>query len=368
LKNYINYLLVLFCIAYIFFLNHKKKTYWDAIPYMGAVLAIDQKENIKVHENTYQILKESTSKEEQQKLIDGHPFCKSIYDHQNYFTQQLPFFQVKFLYVCSSYILYKIGVPLYDALFLVVLLSSIFIIIIVYYWLKKYLGNALSLLFCVLLFFSWFNVRSFVISSPDALAGLFFIAAVYYYLEQNKLNLTYLFLFLAALTRPDYLFFIVCFYSVSYLNSKEKPSIFSTIITLATMASVFAISSIYDYKGWQMFYRSFVDLTVSPQTIAGKFSVEVYLTGLLNGVKLSLSHWSTFLFLSILLVPFIFLKKLSATEKIIFLSLLMSVVIRFFIHPWLEERFVFIYLDIFLIVLTKKLYLSRQSNTSLNNV
>ena len=59
LKNYINYLLILFGLAYIFMLIHKKKTYWDAIPYMGAVLAIDEKDNAKIHESTYQLLKET---------------------------------------------------------------------------------------------------------------------------------------------------------------------------------------------------------------------------------------------------------------------------------------------------------------------
>jgi hypothetical protein len=49
-------------------------------------------------------------------------------------------------------------------------------------------------------------------------------------------------------------------------------------------------------------------------------------------------------------------------EKIIFFSLLSSVVIRFLIHPWLEERFVFIYIDIFMIVFLKHIDLSRFKN------
>ncbi len=306
-------------------LMHKKKTYWDAVPYMGAVLAIDEKDNTKIHESTYQLLKENTSIEEQQKLIDGHPFCKSIYDHQNYFAQQLPFFQVKFLYVYTSYLFYKMGVPLYHALFLVVLISSILIFIIIYNWLKRYHGNGLSLLFSVFIFLCWFNIRSFIISSPDALAGLFFIAAIYFYLEKNKLNLTYLFLLLAALTRPDYLFFVLCFYVVSIWFLKTKPAVISTISMLLCIATVFLISSVYEYSGWQMFYRSFIDLTVSPQTEAGKFSTDVYLTGLLNGVKISLKHWSTFLFFLMLMLPFIFLKRLTVAEKIIFYSVLSRV-------------------------------------------
>jgi hypothetical protein len=359
LKNYINYLLILFSVAYIFFLIQKKKTYWDAVPYLGAVLAIDEKDNAKIHESTYQLLKENTSIQEQQKLIEGHPFCKSIYDSQYYFAQQLPFFQVKFLYLYTSYIFYKIGVPLYDTLFLVVLIASILIFIIIYNWLKKYHGNGLSLLFSVFLFLCWFNIRSFIISSPDALAGLFFITAIYFYLEKENQNIAYLFLFLAALTRPDYLFFVVCFYSIAILLLKVKPSLFATATTLVCVTCVLLISYNYQYDGWQMFYRSFIDLTVSPQTEAGKFSIDVYLTGLLNGVKVSLNHWSTFLFFLMLMLPFIFLKKLSVAEKIIFYSILSSVVIRFLIHPWLEERFVFIYIDIFIIVFLKHIDLSR---------
>lgn len=346
-------------------LIHKKKTYWDAIPYMGAVLAIDEKDNAKIHESTYQLLKENTSIDEQQKLIDGHPFCKSIYDHQNYFAQQLPFFQVKFLYVYTSYVFYKIGVPLYDALFLVVLISSILIFTITFNWLKKYHGNGLSLLLSVCIFLCWFNIRSFIISSPDALAGLFFIAAVYFYLEKNKLKLSYIFLFLAALTRPDYLFFVVCFSSIAILLLKVKPSLFAIVTTFACVASVLLVSYNYQYDGWQMFYRSFVDLTVSPQTEAGKFSVDVYFNGMSNGIKQSLSHKSTFLFLITLLFPFFILKKLSSAEKIIFYAILTSVIVRFFIHPWLEERFVFIYIDIFIVVLLKHVDFSRFKNKNL---
>lgn len=360
MKNYIHYLLVIFGIAYIFFLINQKKTYWDVVPYMGAVISIDESDAKLVHEKTYQLLKEGTTKEEQQKLIDGHPFCKSIYHNQNYFTQQLPFFQVKILYVYSAYVLFKLGIPLYDALYLIVLISSVLLLFIVYIWLKKYYGNGISLLLTVIIFMCWFNVRSLTISSPDALAALFFILAVYFYLEKNKLNLTYLFLFLAALTRPDHLFFVLCFYGISILFSKVKPSLFSTISMITCMISVLFISNIYQYNGWQMFYRSFIDLTVSPQTDAGKFSVEVYLNGLHHGIKQSLTHKSTYVFIIALLFPFVFLKQLSSSEKIIFFSVLSSVVIRFLIHPWLEERFVFVYLDVFAVVLLKKIYLSRQ--------
>jgi hypothetical protein len=320
---------------------------------MGAVISIDENDSVKIHQKTYQLLKEQSSIQEQQKLIDGHSFCKSIYEHQSYFKQQLPFFQVKFLYVYASYLLYKLGIPLYDALFIVVLIASVCIILLIYNWLKVHVGNKLSLLFCVLLFLCWFNVRSFTISSPDAMAGLFFMLACYFYLERNNFKLTYLFLSLAALTRPDYLFFVLCFYVISNWVLKTKPAVISTISMLLCVASVVLISSIYHYNGWQMFYRSFVYLTVSPQTEAGAFSTEVYLNGLLNGVKISLKHWSTYLFLLMLMLPFIFLKRLTVTEKIIFLTVLTSVIVRFFIHPWLEERFVFIYIDLFIIIFFK---------------
>ena len=180
--------------------------------------------------------------------------------------------------------------------------------------------------------------------------------------DKSNQNITYLFLFLAALTRPDYLFFVLCFYVLSIWFLKTKPAVISTISLLLCIATVFLISSVYQYNGWQMFYRSFIDLTVSPQTEAGKFSTDVYLTGLLNGLKISLKHLSTFLFFLMLMLPFAFLKKLSVAEKIIFYSVLSSAIVRFFIHPWLEERFVFIYLDVFIVILLNKIYLSRLFN------
>jgi hypothetical protein len=351
--------------AYIFFLIKERKTYWDAIPYMGAVISIDENDAKIIHEKTYQLLKEKTSVEEQQKLIDGHPFCKSIYQNQNYFTQQLPFFQVKFLYIYSSYLFYKMGVPLYNALFLVVLISCILLFLTLYIWLKKYHGDPFSLLFSVVIFLCWFNVRTFEISSPDALAGLLLLLSVYFYVEKNNLKLTYLFLFLTALARPDCLFFLVCFFTISSFYLKIKPTLFSIIATLSGIATVLFISHIYQYNGWQMFYRSFVDLTVSPQTEAGEFSIDVYLNGMYNGIKQSMSHKSTFLFLFTLVFPFFILKKLSGAEKIIFYAVLTSVIVRFFVHPWLEERFVFIYIDIFIVVLLKHLDFSRFKNKNL---
>jgi hypothetical protein len=365
LKNYTNYLLVLCCILLSFFLIKERKTFWDAIPYMGAVLAFDENDPKIIHEKTYKLLKENTAAEEQKKLIDDHPFCKAISQNNNYFLQQLPFFQVKFLYVFCSYIAYKLGVPLYDALFFIVIFSSVLILIIIYNWLKIYYRNAIALLLSIIIILCWFNLRSFTISSPDALAGLFFIIAIYQYLEKNNLILCYVFLFLATLTRPDYIFFVTCFYMVSI---KQKPTWQITLIALLSIFSVILLSSIYRYNGWQMFYRSFVDLTVSPQTTAGDFSTNLYLNGLYNGLKLSMSHKSTYLFFLSLIFPFFFLKKLSKSEKIILYTIFSSALIKFFIHPWLEERFVFIFIDIFMIVFLKHIDFQTRFNKNFMNL
>ena len=179
----------------------------------------------------------------------------------------------------------------------------------------------MSLLFSVLVFLCWFNIRTFVISSPDALAGLFLLLSVYFYLEKDNIKLSYLFIFLAALSRPDYVFFVVSFYAVSLFYLQMKPSLLPTIATLTTIATVFIISSIYQYHGWQMFYRSFVDLTVSPQTEAGEFSIDVYLNGMYNGIKQSISHKSTYVFLIVLFIP-LFYRTTFQNKYLLFLALI----------------------------------------------
>lgn len=346
--------LILFCLFYVTVLGLKRKVFWDSIPYMASVLALEEENLTVIHDQTYHLLVENATIDTQNKLIKNHVFCKTVFENKESFEQQLPFFKVKFLYILFSYFGYKLGLPLYFSIFFVSIISFLFFFGVILKWLNKHFPFNLTFLLSGTIVLLWFNFNTFRISSPDALAGLFILLGFYYYFEFSKPILSFSFFIAAAFTRPDFNLLLFCMLPFILKNEKKSTKLLLLFSTSLTFATTIFISKVYLYDGWQMFYRSFINLSNFPKYDSGSFSISSYFLGLKNGIIESSSHLSSILFISCFIYVIINWTKLSDKERMVFLAISMFSLFRFIIHPWLEDRFVFLFLDLFLILLVIK--------------
>jgi hypothetical protein len=289
---------------------------WDMLPYMAILEKMDGVKSFdQVHADIYNQAEKKLTKDKYAPLVnEKDKYRKLMAENASAFEMQLPFFDIKPVYLFIAFIFYKIGVSLTYATVLPSLISYFFINVISFLWCKKF-NLPFKALITALFFIGVLTIPLATRSNPDTLACLFLLISSYLFLETDNFLLCVLFLIFSILTRPENIIFSFLMLSIVVIGKwKKKVPVFISLLCILLMALVYYfIVSNTSYPGWNnLFYHAFIDNTVDP-SIKQTITIPMYLNVIRENV-FNIKGIIGFIFL-IGLSAFIFSRKNRMHDK-----------------------------------------------------
>lgn len=337
IQNILRFLILCVTFAFSIFINYENRNYdWDLPGYVGSVLAAEFPGNFdKVHQLTFQSIKQEAPESEFTHIIKGNNARKSFYENAQSFSEQLPYYQVKVLFVAAIDFFYKLGFSLPKSVLVTNLtscfLAGIFVFLILGHIFPQrgWLVFSLSLFIFLLPLFSDLAIAP----NPDMFGFMVLLAFFYAYLKKYPLLLRFLLMVCLVLIRADYLIFGLSylFFELLVNYSKSKKVDFKIIgYSLILFAMYFSLIKFYHYPGWKdLFYDSFISRRnfISKQNpdFTWREYTNVAFGNLLNMKKVILSS-------SILMIASLYLGK-KKEEKLFAILLFVNIYMKFFLFP-----------------------------------
>ena len=162
---------------------------WDTIPYMASTLKIDNSNSKQIHKQVYNIVRTELTEEDFKRLTSGNEYRKQMEINTVAFMEQIPFYNIKFVYVYLIYFFYIIGFSLSFSTVLPSIIS-IFLIGLLLLFTLNYVFRieyaALLSIFIILLTPMRHLARY---STPDALSSLALLLVVIAFIKNKYLLL-----------------------------------------------------------------------------------------------------------------------------------------------------------------------------------
>ncbi len=335
------YFIVLLGTAIVCYL--KPEYNWDAIPYTALVVKTNNSNSDSVHAKTYRLVKTALSPAKYNSLIDSNnSYRYTLYKDSKAFEKELTYYSIKPLYILSIAAANKLGVPLPRATVVPSVIAFLLIGILLYIWIDKVFISeyAPSVSLVILLSpFILFVARS---SVPDLINAFFLLTGVFLITEKKYMFLGITVLCLAVAVRFDSLLFVIVI--TLYLLSVHKLNT-THVILLGVLCGLFFV--------YALLYQTFpVERVFFAQAATERIHQEnhhsfffLYFSGLINGLLASLLY-STIVIMTFIFAVTVYLKRIVLkarwSDPALFLLLLVQahIMLRYVLHPVVEDRFI----------------------------
>jgi hypothetical protein len=354
------YAVIIISVAYVAYLRPYHN--WDMLGYMACAVSIDVQNSDSVHSITYNHAKAELSHKDYEALVNPtNNYRKRNLEDSEYFHEQLSLYSIKPLYILLVYLFFKAGISLTAATVLPSVLAYAGIGWLLFFWMMKFISTFRAFIFSVLLMLSpplWETAMS---STPDALAGLTTFAAFFFILEKKNFKTGLLFLLIAIAVRIDAFLLaimVAIFLKVTGAGNKKITTteflVFSATSLLLFSAIAFWLGQFdTDTIGYYAFVHSdFASgLTTNP--------VLEYVVLLAKGMYSS-QHSMITIFLLLAFATILLRRSLNSIQKDfesqIIMLLLLHMLLRYFLHPTIEDRFLLVHYLVIVIIFIKTIF------------
>jgi hypothetical protein len=329
---------------------------WDCLPYMAIVL--DKTENLsnqELHNKVYEQAQVHIPEKQYAMLVAETPYRTSMQQNADAFKQQLPFYHIKPLYIGLCWLSYSVGFNLAFATVIPSLLAFFGIGLLLFFWLNKFVSEKQSILItcCILLTMPFTGIGRE--SSPDALSCFFIVLASYWFYIKKCWQWIAPALALAVLTRPDNIIFVGLLGTV--LFAKKYWSITYILIVLGFSMLAFIIPKLYltSYNWQTLFYHSFIIHLTFPADTAINLNLSDYIFTIAR---------NAFREFNISLIPLLLIfaipawnnrKKLTTDLSILWLTIGLTILLRYLLFPVFTGRFMAPYYLIAILLIINQL-------------
>ena len=204
-----------------------------------------------------------------------------------HFAEYLPCFAIRPVFNELIYVLhFKLGVGLVRATILISVVSYWLIGGLVFVWMRRYagveraaLGSLLVMLTPPILDLARFN-------TPDALACLVSLAALYLIFEREQMFGGIILLLASVYVRTDNALLAVGVLIYCAMVSGQLEKAKAAVLAVVAVASVFVINHYAgDYGLRMLYYRSFIAIPLAPGELVAKFGVADYIRAFRGAVS-----------------------------------------------------------------------------------
>ena len=343
--------------AAIFFYPH---IYWDVIAYIGVIEFYKGASHELVHQNAYAALHAAVNEHTFEYLTAHNAYHTATFENSQYFVSQLPFYNVKPLYVALGAGLSAMGLDYVDSFVLISALAYFLTGILLYYWIVAITKNRLlSAAVILLTLLSPPILMSGRIPGPDMLAALTILAAVYLLLEKRLWFYSFLILTVSIAIRPDNIVFLCLILLYVYLTGRKYNAIRTKwLLTffIMSVALYLTINMLSGNYGWfTLFYHSFIERLNDPAAFNEQFSLTAYFGGLAAAVKdYPYSFSSLPLYLLILCIAAYIFKRSEDHVLLLFAGVVVvNLMVKIVLFPDFDDRFYTAYYLLILILFIK---------------
>ncbi len=308
---------------------------WDIIGYVAAAYSNQELSPEDLHTKTFADVRASATEDQYKDLTEQGDYRSTVAKDAASLSQHLPFYTIRVLYVAAIRGLAQtLAIP-YSAVtyILSAICGALCALSLALFYKNKNLAYALSL--PLLIVFSGLKDAS-ALSTPDTLATLVALVAVYLYLRNNP----YLVLlsFLIPLIRTDYI--ILCgLFSLCYFKRKEFLRGL-LVIAPALIAYVLVNRLHHNYGFLKIFTFTLIEISPFPAELKVPTTFLPYAEAYLRGFKETLGHRHFILYLGFFIYWYrnVRAQKSQSANDVVFLTL-GFVVLHLLLFPAYYERF-----------------------------
>jgi len=334
---------------------------WDVLGYTGSALQMNSSEHI--HKRTYELTEAAFPDDYQALLVDDQDERTSTYrsvmaKNASAFQQQLPYYQIRPLYVSMLTMADQFGLSPAKAMVWISMVATFGIGCLVYLRLLQALPALFASLVCCSLLLI-FRFQDFAgMTTVDPLIAVAFIAFVFHF-ERGLGAFGMLgYIVVMLLIRSNSIIFFTPFIAIGALNhvghwsaTRLKPLIALGIFVVALLVMKAIEMHYHNYGWWTVFSFTFIESMNFPAEFKGTFDLMAYGKVILSEARWLLSdHYVTLFYLTavVLLTNFI-LKPATRNTPFMLLSSLAFLSIflgHFLLFPAVLLRF---FLPVFLL-------------------
>ena len=273
----------------------------DMMGYIGNALAISSASIQQIHDDAYRALAAETPREVQDHLLgrDMAPPISQWKSRQDratnayHFAEYLPCFAIRPIFNELVYLLhFKLGVGLVRATIVIPVVSYWCIGVLVFWWLSSYIGYPRAALFSLLLMLSPPILDLARFNTPDALACLLVLAALYLVFERNYLFSGLTLLLVSVYVRTDNVVMAVGVLGYCAFITHQLDRAKAAVLASVAIASVFLINHFAgDYGIRLLYYRSFIEIPLAPGELVAHFGPADYLQAFRKAISLTMNSY-----------------------------------------------------------------------------
>jgi len=307
---------------------------FDALCYIGCSTASQTSDPFTIHDAAYGAMRGNSLRYEE--LTRQSDYRADLYANPYHFTEALPFYSVKALFVLAILCLHNLGISWAYTGHVVSAVAYIATGLLGAFWMSKYVTGPKST-------FLWLGIMAVPTMSeaarqftPDALSCAFVVFAMWLILERQQYWWGSSVAVLAVWIRPDYLLFAgmlaAALWSIRRLSLGEASALVG--LSLGSYAFLMHFSGNY---GWPLLFRHvFIGYLAAP----GEFVVtsHIVLRAYLHVVLASLPH-ARFLVAYYALGGFLLMSGIKREYKAVLTATLLFGLAHILIFPSWENRF-----------------------------
>lgn len=341
---------------------------WDMIPYVALTLSVEQTDQKMVHTMTYESIKQSIPAQAYANNT-ATPYQKEMEQNEVYFHQQLPFYQIRPLYIGLNYLVYKTGINIVTAIIVVSVLSSLLMSIIILRWLLEHLKTFYAYLFAILIIQSTGVVQIAQVFTPDALSAALLLFSLYVF-SKRQIYFASLLLVLAIFARTDNIILVLMVFTyLTLFASKEyrlkwKPYI---LLVLVSTVSYLAINHLANNYGWAtIFHHTLIAPIHNPSDYHPMITWADYFPILLKNAMEAFFRMNSLLFFGFCSFVTISVVRLNSQNQIyshLTILVLLAIIVHFLLFPVLWQRFFIAHYSIICILMVITIFQSRFPKT-----
>ncbi len=255
---------------------------YDMIPYVGAMLALEEPNQEKWYARTMEEIKKEVSPK-QYEAFQERMETRKLWNNSEALRQNLPFYTVKPFYVGAAYALHASGVPTAKATWLVSLASLALLAALLWVAPSPALHRGAWWLACAgfLFYMPLDTVYMARLSTPDMISTLLMMAGIYALMVWRSIGLWYAFAALTALSRPDMIpvMCMVAFCSSAALHEDFRLPWRHALITAVFLFGMNAwVSHLTGFYGWKIFMEyALINKAQYPAQLTGAITMDQYL-------------------------------------------------------------------------------------------
>jgi len=316
---------------------------WDMLPYVASAMSYDDGNIERIHAATYQAAREAGAAN----LMAGSRYWEDMATNAEHFHQQLPFYQVKPMYVGLIYLGHKAGLSYVTASVVISVVSSVLMFCLIAMWLKKFTQGLLWGALTILSTWAIALTQTSRLSTPDTLSSFLILVSLYLLMETPSKVLGYCVLVLSLLARPDNI--LLAMVVIAYFNFAAPPCLAVTrrwqaVLLVAPLALSLVVRHVTGFYGWWTgFAHSFYGWMVAPAEFSEPFTIPAYMKVFIQVLGFNPVFERGVAFIGLFLIFTLVTARVRLRTGSVYshaaIAFALAVVVRVIMFPEWEDRF-----------------------------